>query len=108
MDKEELHNLTRSVFVSSFTLWIVFKSTIVYGLHLCHNTGYARPGSEGSDQFLDAFIIIGLPNSPVFEANLYTMLAVCSYPGFAVNPSIVAGQSTVLEFWGLLLDNCCK
>ena len=62
-------------------------------------------GATYVDHYLDDYITVGPPSSPICANNLDIMLKTCDYIGFEVNPDKVTQPATVVEFLGLIIDS---
>ena len=72
-----------------------------YALKLCMIYG----GATDVEHYLDDYVTIGPPDSPVADNNLDIMLSTCSLIGFEVNPSKISRPNSVMEFLGIVIDS---
>jgi len=70
--------------------WIVQKGGVSYVLY-----------------YLDDFLTMGPPASPVCHQNLTTFITLCNKLGIPLASDKVEGPSTSLSFLGILLDTQC-
>ena len=54
--------------------------------------------------YLDNFLTMGPPSSPICQQNLNLLIRICSYLGVPLALEKVEGPSTVLPFLGIVLD----
>ena len=70
--------------------WIAEKRGVSYIIH-----------------YLDDFLAMGPPSSPVCQQNLNTFIGLCSKLGVPLAANKVEGLSTTLTFLGIILDTQC-
>ena len=61
-------------------------------------------GVTYSDQYLDDYITMGPPGSPICQANLDIMITTCESLGFSLNPNKIVQPTTCLQFLGIVID----